>query len=163
MQTGTTAERRTPDREAIRTELEQTRRDFHALLGSLSDAERRRTSGNPAWTVGQLMWHLASGVGFMAGVVHRARRGKGFNPPAFLVDRLNMLITRWGSRRATRRSITELYDTGHAKLIAALETIDDSEWGIGSRSFGVSRTVESLFHSIKEHFDEHQADIQAVR
>lgn len=163
MQTGASAENRTPDREPIRAELEQTQPDFHTLLGSLSDAERRRRSGNPAWTVGQLMWHLASSVGFIAGGIKSARRGRGFNPPAFLANRLNTLITRWGSRRATRRSIADLYDAGHAKVIAALETIRDDEWVKGARNFGVYRTVADGFHSVKEHFDEHQADIQAVR
>src|SRR5262245_50972311 len=42
----------------IRDELEETRRQFHALLGSLSDAEWDAPSRNSAWTNGQLVFHM---------------------------------------------------------------------------------------------------------
>ncbi len=44
-----------PDRGAIRNELNETRDKFNALLNSLSDAEWKVKSANPAWTVGQVM------------------------------------------------------------------------------------------------------------
>src|SRR5215472_16843437 len=42
----------------IRDELEETRRQFHALLGSLSAADWDAPSRNPAWTNGQLIFHM---------------------------------------------------------------------------------------------------------
>src|SRR5262250_856432 len=42
----------------IRNELEETRRRFHALLGSLSAADWDAPSHNPAWTNGQLVFHM---------------------------------------------------------------------------------------------------------
>jgi len=42
----------------IRDELEETRRQFHALLASLSAADWDAPSRNPAWTNGQLVFHM---------------------------------------------------------------------------------------------------------
>ena len=42
----------------IRDELEETRRQFHALLGSLSAEDWDAPSRNPAWTNGQLVFHM---------------------------------------------------------------------------------------------------------
>lgn len=151
------------DREAIRAELEETRQAFHALLESLTDAESRRKSGNRAWTVRQLMWHLASNVGLTAGGVEMAKRGRNFNPPKWIGDRINVYTTKWGARRATKESTAEAYDDGHAKLIEALDAVEPDEWGKGSRIFGNYTTVEGHFHSVASHFKEHSVDIEKIR
>lgn|SRR5215208_6942982 len=151
------------DRDAIRAELEQTRRSYHELLGSLTREEWRRKSRNPAWTVGQLMWHLASGIKFSADGVERSRNGKGFNPPGLLVNPINVLSTRIGARKATKASVTAQYDAGHAKLLVAMEAVLDADWQKGAKFFGRYMTVEDQLRAVKQHFDEHAADIQAVR
>jgi hypothetical protein len=157
------SETRAVDREAIRRELEETRQAFHALLDSLTDAESRRKSGNRAWTVRQLMWHIASNVGLTAGGVEMAKQGRNFNPPSRIGDRINVYMTKWGARRATKESTAEAYDEGHAKLLEALDAVEPDEWGKGSRVFGEYRTVEEHFHSVAEHFKEHRADIEKAR
>jgi hypothetical protein len=159
----TAGETRSARRESLRAEIEQTRQGYHALLRSLTPEELRRTSGNPAWTVGQLMWHLAWNVGFVSGSVERARRGRNFSPPTWITDPLNAQMTRWGARRATKRSVAEKYDAGHVKVLAELDTIQDDEWDNGSRIFGRYRTVADHFHTVAEHFAEHSADIAKVR
>ena len=150
------------DRAAIRAELEQTRRAYRDLLGSLTAAEWRRKSGNPAWTVGQLMWHLASNVAFSAEGAKRSRQGKGFNIPSVIADPLNTLMTRFGARKATKASVAQQYDAGHEKLLAALDATTEADWKKGAKFFGRFVTVEGQFRSVKEHFDEHNADIQKV-
>ena len=40
----------------IRDELEEARRQFHTLFGSLSAADWNAPSRNPAWTNGQLVF-----------------------------------------------------------------------------------------------------------
>ena len=45
-------------RRRIRDELEETRSQFHTLLDSLSPAEWDAPSHNPAWTNGQLVFHM---------------------------------------------------------------------------------------------------------
>ena len=150
----------TPDREAVRAELEATRTAFHDLLKSLSPEDWKRKSGNSAWTVGQLMWHIPWATGYLPRVVAACRKGKGFNPPAWLMDPVNVLVTRLGSRGATPESVAAKYDATHATLIACLEGVKDSEWQLSVRSFGDRYTIESAFHGVAEHFREHEADIR---
>lgn len=150
----------TPDREAVRAELEATRTAFHDLLKSLSPEDWKKKSGNPAWSVGQLMWHIPWATGYVPRVVNACRQGKGFNPPAWLMDPVNVLITRVGSRGATSKSVAAKYDAVHAAIIACLEGVQDGEWQMSVRSFGERYTVESAFHGAAGHFREHEADIR---
>jgi hypothetical protein len=148
-----------PDRAAIRAELEQVRADYHELLGSLSESDWKTKSANPAWKVGQLMWHLGFGMDFFSQAVPQCRRGKAPNPPGFLIDPVNNLMTRFMSRGATPESVSEKYDAAHATLLALLDEIQDDEWQKGVTTYGTWYTVESAFHGPRVHFEEHQADI----
>ena len=148
-----------PDRAAIRDELAETRDRFRALLNSLSAADWKVKSANPAWTVGQLMYHMAWATGFMVSELNSAKRGRGFNPPRFVVDSVNVMITRIGAMRANRASIARKYDAGTDALIKALDGVRDEEWASSSTNFGVTNTVEHVFHIPAEHFSEHAPEI----
>jgi hypothetical protein len=149
-----------PNREAIRAELEETRTKYHELLDSLSDEDWKKKSANQAWSVGQLMWHLGRGMEFFSETVGYCRRGKAPNPPAFLINTGNVLLTRFGSRGATKQSVAEKYDAAHEKLVAMLDGVQDDEWQKGVTAYGTSHTIESTFRSPREHFEEHAADIK---
>jgi hypothetical protein len=148
-----------PSRDEIRRELEETREGYHELLKSLSPEDMKKKSGNPAWSVGQLMYHLAWAGGFTAQGVQQCRKGKGLNPPRGIADFLNTWMTRIGSRGATPETMAAKYDEAHQKIVDMLETVQDDDWAKGSRQFGRMMTVESTFRSQKEHLDEHRADI----
>ena len=107
---------RLPDREAIRAELEATRRAYHELVNSISADGWNGKGGNSRWRVGQLLWHLAWGAGYFPRGVEECRRGKATNPPRWIMNPLNMLITRIGSRRATPQSVLHKYDDAHAAI-----------------------------------------------
>jgi hypothetical protein len=106
------------------------------------------------------MWHLAANVGFSADGANRSRQGKGFNIPRTVADPLNTLMTRFGARKATKASVAQQYDAGQQKLIAALDATTDGDWTKGAKFFGRFMSVEDQFRAVKEHFDEHNADIQ---
>ncbi len=148
-----------PDRQAIRAEIESTQTQYHKLLGSLSDEDWRRKSANPAWSVGQLMWHVSRGMEFFTQAVEYCRKGKGPNPPSWLIAPGNMLLTRFGSRGATRASAGEKYDRGHEALLACLGGIRDDEWSKGARIYGNDYTIASTFPQVAEHYREHETDI----
>lgn len=148
-----------PDRSALHAEIESARKDFHELLASLSDEDWRKKSANRAWSVGQLMWHMAWGLEFTPKAVGYCRKGKGPNPPSWLVGPGNMLITRFGSRGAKPESIAEKYDQGHAAILQTLEGVGDDEWHKGARAYGIDYTIESLFREVAVHFREHETDI----
>jgi DinB superfamily len=150
-----------PDKAAIRAELEATRTAFHQLLDSLSDADWKRRSRNPAWSVRQIMYHIAWVAALAPGGVESAKKGKGFNPPSFLVNPLNVLATRVGARGKTRAGIGRKYDEAHAKMLASLDAVHDDDWQKGVTNFGEYATVEQTFRSVKAHFDEHAAEVRA--
>ncbi|TET99610.1 MAG: DinB family protein [Dehalococcoidia bacterium] len=146
-------------REAIRAEVQTTRAAYHELLRSLSPDDWNKKSANPAWSVGQLMWHVAWGDSYALRGVADCKRGRGFNPPQFITNTVNMLITRWGARRATPQSVAEKYDAAHTAILAALDEVQDDEWDKGAKMFGEFETVESVLRSPVSHFKEHKADI----
>jgi len=148
-----------PRREAIRAELKTTRDAYHELLDSLSAEDWSKKSGNTAWSVGQLMWHIAWGNSFAPRGVDDCKRGRGFNPPQFITNTVNMLITRWGARRATPQSVAEKYESVHAAILSKLDEVTDDDWAKGAKMFGESHTVESVLRSPVTHFKEHEADI----
>ncbi len=147
-----------PDRDAIRSELEATRTAFHELLRSVSSEEWKK-SANPAWSVGQLMWHVAWGAGHAPQAVEACRKGKAMNPPTWILNPISTLITRVGARGATPESVDRKYASAHAAIVACLDGVQDEEWQKGVRAFGRYSTIESSFDRLREHFQEHEADI----
>ena len=150
------------DREAIRAELEATRRAYQELVKSISPDEWRKKSANPGWRVGQILWHLAWGAGYFPRGVEECRKGKARNPPTWIMNPMNKLITRIGSRGATPQRVLEKYDASHVRILACLDGVQDAEWNKGVKplgAFGVYKTVESVLHSVTLHFKEHEADI----
>ena len=149
----------TPDRQLIRAQLEASRTAFHSLLDSLTADDWKKKSANPAWSVGQLMWHLGRGMEFFPQAIGYCRKGKGPNPPAFLIGPGNVLLTRFGSRGVTPQSAREKYDIAHKALLASLDGIQDDEWSKSARIYGNDYTIASTFDQVAEHYREHEADI----
>jgi hypothetical protein len=159
----------TPIRDQIRAELEATRIEYHKLVDSLSDQDWHKKSGNPAWTIGQLLFHMTLAPRLLPSEVRLIRKRKTmpkllaflFNQPGVIVTRkgtqkrktvprlpallfnqLNVLITRIGARNVTRRSVGEKYDAAHAAALNALETIEEHEWSQGVHYPGWDRFLD---------------------
>ena len=153
--------------EEIRAELEVTRQAYHALLDVLSDQDWRKPSGNAAWTVGQLMYHMTVAPRMLPADVGLIRRG-GWMPnlPAFLFNWSNVLMTRWGARKETVHSLGVLYDAAHDKVLNLLETIQDEEWGLGREypdwdpMLSGYVTLERLFRYLTIHFEVHEEQVR---
>lgn len=76
-----------------------------------------------------------------------------------MFDFLNPWLTRWGSRGITRESVGKLYDDVTAKALAALDTVQDTDWERSAKITGQVQTVEHHFKMPAVHFAEHKADI----
>jgi hypothetical protein len=134
-------------RERISAELEETRSQFHSLLESLTEADWRKPSRNPAWTNGQLLFHVA--FAFMLipplfGLIRfwrrRSRRysrvfarALDFSTPLF--NWVNALGPRIGARVYGSRGIGTKYERVHAAILRRFDSVRDDEWDEGMRQF----------------------------
>lgn len=154
------AQASTSTRDQVRQKLEQTHAGYHELLATLSADDFKKKSANEAWTVGQLMWHVAWGSTYVASGVERARTGKDLSfPPRGIFDTLNPFVTRFGARGATSESVGKKYDEAYAKALAALDTVKDDEWDKGFKRLGDFLTVKDVYAENAAHFEEHRTDI----
>ncbi|MGD9404610.1 MAG: DinB family protein [Anaerolineae bacterium] len=154
-------------REEIREELEATRMAYHALLESLPEKDWKKPSGNPAWTVGQLMVHMTFAPRMLPADVGMIRSG-GWMPklPAFLFNWANVLMTRWAARNQSAESVGALYDVAHDRVLALLDTIQDDEWGLGREypdwdpMLSGMVTIERLFRYLADHYKVHAEQVR---
>jgi hypothetical protein len=155
-------------RESLGTELEETRTAFRLLVDSLSDADWKRKSANPAWTVGELLYHIAVSQRFIAPEVKRAQRQRRLPPfPVFIFDWLQAIFIRWGARRHSLSAVARLYDAEHKRVLVALDTVGDDEWQKGVTYPNIDppllagfMTVETMFRYQKHHFEAHAGQIR---
>ena len=153
------------DRAAIRGELERTHEAYRELMGQIPDGKWGATSGNGAFTCGQLAWHLASGLDFSAGIIDAARKGKQTSVPSFLMPlgyKINEMRIRRRSRAATRGSVLVDYEQGQARLLRLLDDLSDAEFGIVKTNFAITQSVREMFNVPIEHFGEHAPEIRAA-
>jgi hypothetical protein len=124
-------------RERIRAELEETRSQFHRLLDSLTEADWHAPSRNPAWTNGQLLFHMTFAfilisplfrvIRFWSGRSRRSSRGFArmldFSTPLF--NRVNALGPRLGSHVYGYRRVGAKYDRVRAAILRRLDSVRD--------------------------------------
>jgi len=137
------------------------------LLDSLSDDDWYRPSGNSAWTVGQVIYHMTMAPRMLPSDVRMIRRGRRApGLPAFIFNSLNVLVTRWGARKHTRQTVGAVYDAAHAAALAAFDTIQDHEWAKGVEypdwdpMLSGFVTIERLFRYLSLHFKVHAGQAQ---
>jgi hypothetical protein len=154
----------TPDRTVIRGAIEAMVPEFATLVSAIGDEGWKTKSGIPAYTCGQLAWHLASATAFLAGETAKAKDGKALNPPAFLrpvLYKMGELRVRVASRKATPASVLANFDSGARKLLAVLESFDDETLRLSATRMGETRTLADMFQKPGEHLAEHAAQIRA--
>ena len=153
----------TPDRAVIRGAIEAMSPEFATLVGEIGDAGWRTKSAIPAYTCGQLAWHLASATAFLAGETAKAKDGKALNPPAFLrpvLYKMGEWRVRVASRKATPASVLADFDSGGRKLLEVLDSFDDETLRLSATRMGETRTLAGMFQKPGEHLAEHAAQIR---
>jgi hypothetical protein len=155
--TGTAA----PDRPALRARLEAARAGIRQLIASISEDQWDLKSGNAAWTCGQLATHLADTSGLIM-LIERARKGKGFNLPMFLVNTVNIFRTRRNARNVTRDSLLAGFDADTERWLDLFDATSDAELPISVKVFGEQVTVAGLFERLPGHLEEHGPDIRSA-
>lgn len=157
----------TDQQELLRLELEETRTAYHALLLEISEEEYRNPSVNPAWKIGELLYHIITAVRFLPQDVRLIRSGRMFTPPAWLFNFFNVWFTRIVGRRQNRASLAAEYDRCHQIVLDILQSIGEDEWqlsadypDVGGAMDGSRRSLADMFYYLTEHYQEHAADIR---
>ena len=163
---------------AIRAELESTRRTFHALLDSLSENDLRKKSCNPGWTNGEILAHMTFGFIILNALLPMARlwghlprwTSKAFaellNAFTTPFKWVNALGARGQARLFTYKRIGKLYDRIHLSLMKQIDWIKDDEWERGMHyptrwdsNFSDFMTIDKLFRYPIVHFNFHLGQI----
>jgi len=153
----------TAGRATIRGAIEAMALEFATLVEDIGDEGWRTRSGIPAYTCGQLAWHLASATAFLAGETAKAKDGKALNPPAFvrpILYKVGEWRVRVASRKATPASVLADFDSGTRKLLAVLASFDDETLRLSATRMGETRTLAGMFGKPVEHLAEHAAQIR---
>lgn len=148
-------------RSSIRQELDETRALFVELAGLAGDEHWDRPSGNPAWTVGQVLGHIVLIFSAIPWKMDRLRKGKGApKPPDVIFNPLNALSTRLGTRKFRPDNILAAYDDAHQQALDTLATIEPREWTLSAKFFGEQQDTAGLFHYHARHVREHEPDVR---
>ena len=150
-----------PDRAAILAEYDTMRRDFHALIDSLTDAEWRQRSASTQWTNGELLTHRVLTFGMFPKELACARQSKNFmNMPGFVMRPVNYTVFRLAALMSSRRSLKRRFDQYHAAALRQIDQVSDDEWREGAEYFGEGyRDIEALCRLHPHHFAEHAAQV----
>lgn len=158
----------------IATEIEETHLRFHQLLATIPDDAFHHPSNNPAWTIGELLYHMSIAPRFMVADVKLILKRpfllkllpKIF--PEALFHWLNARLTRFGARNLSRQFLADEYDDAHARILQTFLTLDEADLHKSVRYpnwdplLAGDITIAYLFGYIKRHFDSHAADIQTI-
>lgn len=161
-------------REALRREMEETRLRYHALLAAIPDEALQLPSENPAWTVGEVLYHMSVAPRLMIADVRMITGHSRFFGligrlvPRRLFDWLNARLTRFGARNLSRDFLAREYDRAHQTALRALASVSEEDLQMGAQYPGWDPllagevTLEQLFHYVKNHFEVHRAEIGRV-
>jgi hypothetical protein len=152
----------TDRKQAIADHMRHCHEATWPVLTALSDDERRQPAlgdGEAAWTVGDVVAHLADAEAGLLGQVQRLLAGKQTVPEDFDLDRWN----RRAVRRNRDRPHTDLLEQIRASHLAALETLAATEEAAldlkGRHSSGDILTAEGFFRRMADHRQAHTRDI----
>jgi hypothetical protein len=164
--------------ESIRSELEEARASFHALLESLTETDWHRPSLNPGWTNGEILAHMLFGFLLLNALLPLARvwgrlprsSSKPFarflNMATGPFNWFNALGARMQGRVFTRKRIGELFDRIHASSLKKAASIKEEEWERGmyyptqwDSNFSEFMTIEKLLRYPVAHFRYHLRQI----
>jgi hypothetical protein len=153
-------------------EIEETRRRYLQLLESIPESDYPLPTNNPAWTIGDVLYHIRLGPPAIRFEVWMVR----YAPWIFgALNDSTSRIFHWGNalfarhpKRITPQSLIKAYEAGHAGLISDLRRVKEAEFkksvvypeAYVSELAGVV-TVERLFRYVKGHFEIHEGQIRA--
>jgi hypothetical protein len=159
-------------REELIAELESTRREYQILVESIPERTYGYPSANPAWTIGDVLYHITLGPPAIRAEIWMIRHAGWLfssllnNRTAGLLNRGNALLARH-PKRITSRTLIKSYEKGHSGLLTSLRGMQDTDFyrsilypGSFVPELDGVVTVERLLRYIKLHFEVHAGQIR---
>lgn len=160
--------------EQLRHEIIETQHRFHQLLDTIPDQAFSQPSHNPAWTIGEVLYHMSlaprlviADVRMITGQTWLYRLIPRLVPKR-LFNWVNARMTRYGARHLSRAFLADEYNKAHEIALRALDSVVEGNF---QRSaiypdwdplLAGEVTLERLFHYMKDHFDAHASEIEQL-
>jgi hypothetical protein len=161
-------------REELYQEINATRDKYDNLVESIPENAYPLPTDNPAWNVGQILYHMSMAprnlrrdVKMILGQNWLYRLIPSVVPKK-LFDWLNKHLTRYGARKVSQEFLAAEYEKAHKATLKALAEVEDKDFEKSLVYPGWDPllsgeiTLESLFHYVKKHFDSHAAQLTMI-
>ncbi|WKZ34605.1 MAG: DinB family protein [Anaerolineales bacterium] len=160
-------------KQELEQELDEAYERFLSLVELVPEPDYSLPSSNPAWTVGDILFHITLGPRALAFEVWMTLHARGLYKlamryfPSRMFNRLNAWF---GSRkrRISRQGLRKAYGKAHAVAQSRLRRVreEDLSTSVTYPKDYVSDlageiSVERLFRYIKRHFEAHEREIRA--
>ncbi len=156
---------------SLAVEIEKTRERFLALLESVSESDYPLPTDNPAWTVGDTLYHITLGPRALAFEIWMIVHARGLfqfwldHFPHRLFNKLNARFAQ-GRKRINRQALIKAYEAGHSVIRSRLRRTREEEmqkWVTYPAELEAMLagkvTVERLFHYVKQHVEAHERQL----
>lgn len=156
-------------KQEIEQQLDETHRRFIELVNSIPEEHYSLPSDNPAWTVGDILFHITLGPRALALEVWMTIHMPGLynflmrHFPSRFFNRVNAWFGRGRSERVSRQGLLKAYGKAHAVIKSELRRTREEDLGkiavyppdyVSDLKGEVS--VERLFRYVTGHFEEHE-------
>jgi hypothetical protein len=159
-------------KEILEQEIEETRERYIALVNSIPESDYSLATDNPAWTMGDILYHITLGPHALSLEIWMIVNARGLFQlgmkyfPSRLFNRVNAIFTQRG-KRINRQTLIKAYEAGHAGIRSRLRRTreEDMQKSVVYPVEFVSElagevSVERLFRYVKGHFEVHSNQLK---
>jgi len=164
------------NKKEIEAQLDDTHRRFIELVNSIPEETYSLPTANPAWTIGDILFHITLGPRALAFEVWMMVHATGLynflmrHFPSRFFNSVNAWFGRGRSKRVSRQSLLKAYGKAHAVIKSRLRRTREEDLGkivIYPVDFVFDLkgevSVERLFRYVTGHFEEHETALQLHR
>jgi len=161
-----------PLKTRLASELRDTQVKFLALLESIPESDYALPTDNPAWTVGDVLYHVTLGPRALSLEIWMIVHMRGLFQvgmkyfPSRLFNNINARFARRG-KQINRQVLIKAYEAGHAGIRSRLRRTREADMqkSVVYPAEFVSElagevSVERLFRYVKGHFEVHSSQLK---
>lgn len=160
----------------LEQQLEETHERFIALVESIPETDYDLPTNNPAWKVGDILFHITLGPRALAVEIWLTIHARGAynfamrHFPSRLFNRINAWFGSGRSERVNRQVLLKAYGQAHAVIKSELRRAREDDL-VKTAIYPLDYvsdlkgevSVERLFRYVTGHFDEHEAALRLRR